>query len=235
MPQICRIIDHSCNLSVVMKRNETNAADIVNFIHTSVQSFINSSSDFQILKANEQLSISIRNFPCVTIFCFIINFHNEFINNESKYIHLFTTIYGSDILLQAKQINKELINNSVIIKIMLIIFIFSSNCSMVNIQENLFDDGFLYDTHSLFIRQNIYVELLWKFMIFNYDYYESILCFSRFIGLFLNLIKYSGIAYENNAIYHMLVENVFHKAKSSFITNQNKQVRLWINRPNESV
>jgi hypothetical protein len=196
-----------------------------------MQSFISSSPNFQILTTSEQFSLFIRNFSSITVLYLVFIFSDPLINNELKCIDLFTNLYGSDILLQAKNSSKQLLSDANIIKLMLIVLAFSSNCSIVHMHENSVNDGFLHGTHGLFRSQNIYIELLWKYMIYHYDYYNSVLRFSGLIEIFLNLIKYSTIVYENNDIYRKLVDNVFQKAKRSLMNNQNKAVHLWGKKP----
>jgi len=227
MPQIYQIIEGLSTLPVEMQFDEINASEIVTLIYTSMQSFINSAPDFQILTTSEQFSLFERNLSSITVFCFVLMFSDAFINNEPKCIDLFTTVYGSDILFQAKQINKQLDYDSTVIKLMLLVHAFSSNSFIVDAHENALNDTFLHGTHYLLESQNIYIELLWKFMLYHHDYYNSVLCFSRLMGLFLNLIKYSTIAYQTNANYHKLVDNVFEKAKQSLMSDQNKDVRFW--------
>jgi hypothetical protein len=227
MPQICHILERLCAPSLDMQIDETHASEIVTLLYTSMQSFISSSPDFQVLTTNEQFSLFERNLSAITVFYFVLTFSDAFSNNESKCIDLFTTIYGSEILFQAKHINKQLIDDLTIVKLMLLVLAFSSNCFIVDMHENMFNDSFLHGTHRLLGSQNIYIELLWKFMIYHHDYYNSVRRFSRLMEIFLNLIKYFTIAYRNNPIYHQLVDNIFKKAKQSVTTDQNKQVQLW--------
>jgi hypothetical protein len=210
-----------------MQFDETYASEIVTLVYTSMQSFISSTPDFRILTACEQFSLFERNLSATTVFCFVLVFSDAIISNEQKCTDLFATIYGSEVLSQAKHINKELVCNSTIVKLMLIVLAFSSNCFIVDTQENMLNDSFLQDTHCLLRSQNIYIELLWKFMIYHHDYYSAALCFSRLMQHFLNLVKYSAIAYSKNTNYRQLIDNVFQKAKQSLKIEQDKQVQLW--------
>lgn len=55
--------------------------------------------------------------------------------------------------------------DSIIIKLMLIILAFSSNCYMVHQHENINNDCLLLGTYRILGSQNMYVEILWKYMI----------------------------------------------------------------------
>jgi len=199
-----------------------------------MQSFINSSPDFQMLTSSEQFSLFERNLSPITVFCFVLIFSDVCINHEPKCIDLFTTIYGSEILVQAKNINKQLVYDLTIAKLMLIVLAFSSNCFIVDVYENMFNDSFLQGTHRLLESQNTYMELLCKYMTYHHDYYDSVRRFSRLMEIFLNLIKYSTIAYRTNTTYYQLVDNIFKKLKQSIINDQNKQIQPW-GRHNNSI
>ncbi len=227
MPKICQIIERLSVLPIEMKFDETNASEIVTLIYTSMQLFINSSPDFQMLTSREQFSLFERNLSPITVFSFVLIFSDTCINREPKCIDLFTTIYGSEILFQAKSINKQLVYDLTIAKLMLIVLAFSSNCFIVDVHENMLNDSFLHGTRHLLGSQNTYMELLWKYMTYHHDYYDSVRRFSRLMEIFLNLIKYSTISYRNNTTYHQLVDNIFKKLKQSIITDQNKQVQIW--------
>jgi len=139
----------------------------------------------------------------------------------------FVTIYGLEFMLQAKCMNKQLDPDSIIIKLMLIVLAFSSNCFTVDIDENTHNDSLLYGTHRLTGSQNVYIDLLWKYMVHQYGYQNAVFRFSRLVQLVLDLMKYSASAYITNTIYHNLVNNVIQKMKHSLIINQNEQVPLW--------
>jgi len=91
----------------------------------------------------------------------------------------------------------------------------------------MFNDSLLYSTHRLLGSQNVYIELLWKYMIYRHGYYNSVLRFSRLIQLFLSLIKDSAMFYMNNVAYRKLVDNILEKIKHLLITEQNEQIALW--------
>ncbi len=202
---------------------------MVTIMYTSMKSCIRFVLDFEKFTASEQFTLLEYNLSTITIFGFVFILSPAIINNKVKYIDLWTTIYGSDIVHQAKNIDKQLSNDLTIVKLMLVVLTFSSNCSIIDVHENMFNDSLFYDTHRFLGSQNVYVELLWKYMIYRYGYHNTVLHFSRLIDIFLNLIKYTTIAYRDNLIYHQLIDNIFDKVKQSFMTNLNNQVSLQEN------
>lgn len=108
--------------------------------HTSTESFIGSKTDFQILTITEKCSLYQNN--------------------------ILLSIYGYDIFQQTKRIIKQLNYDLIIIKLILLIFTFPSNCYMVDKHKNMYDDSLLYGTFRLLSSQNLYVEILWKYIIY---------------------------------------------------------------------
>jgi hypothetical protein len=227
IPQVHHIIESLSVLTDEMQFDEKNALSIVTLMYTSMQLFIRSSPDFQILTPNEQHSLFERNFHAVTVLCSVLVFRDAIIINNPKFIDIFTTVYGSEILLWEKRINKQLNLDSTIVKLVLIVLSFSSNCFIVDVHQNMLNDNLLYGTYRLLGSQNAYIDLLWKYMIYRHNYDESVIGFSRLIELFLRLIKYSAIAYMNNVTHRQLVDSVLEKTKHSLRTEPNKQAQLW--------
>ena len=142
-------------------------------------------------------------------------------------IEIFAVVYGSDIMLQAKHINEPFDSDLTIIKLMLIVLAFSSNCSAILEQEKPQIDCLLNGTFRFFGSQNVYAELLWKYMTYRYGYYDSVIRFSRLTTLVLNLLKYLAFISATNEIYHHLVDHIFAQIKQSLTMDQNILKPLW--------
>jgi hypothetical protein len=227
LPQMCQAIESLSVLPNKIRFDEKTAFEIVSLMYTSMQLFIRSSPDFQILTTSEQYSLFERNFHAITILYSVPVLQDAVIINKSRFIDIFTIAYGSEILLPVKHLNQQLDLDSTILKLVLIVLAFSSNCFIVDLYENMFNDSLLYGTHRLLGSQNVYIELLWKYMIHHHDYNNSVLRFSRLIQLFLSLIKYSAIAYMNNTTHRELVDNILGKTKQLLMSEHNEQVQLW--------
>jgi hypothetical protein len=192
-----------------------------------MRSFINCTPDFQILTITEQCSLFERNLNGIVNLYSAVVFHDTDVLKSSDCIRSFASIYGLEMMIQAMRINRELDHDLILIKLMLIILAFSSNCSIVNIPQVIHNDSLLSGAYRLLGSQNVYVEILWKYTTYRYGYYNSALRFARLIKLFLDLIKYSANAYMNNGIYHRLVNSINQQIKQLLFLNQNEQVTLW--------
>ena len=61
---------------------------------------------------------------------------------------------------------------------MLIILTFSSNLSVLTFPNKLPSDTFLLGTFRLLGSQNVYVELLWQYMLYRYGYNQTVIRFA---------------------------------------------------------
>jgi hypothetical protein len=89
------------------------------------------------------------------------------------------------------------------------------------------NDRFLYGTYRLFGSQNVYVETLWKYMIYRYDYYDASRRFAKLIKHMLDLLKISENAQQNNEIHQNFVDEIAVVTEKSLIIHDNDVVPLW--------
>ncbi|UJR20518.1 hypothetical protein I4U23_023646 [Adineta vaga] len=205
----------------------SNVLELIAFMYTSIQSSIGASPDFKILTINEQNSLLERNLPGITALYSTVFFRTSRIIDNPQCVNSFALVYGPEMMHQAIRIDQKLDWDLTIVKLMLMILAFSSNCFITQKTETLQNDMFLHGTYRLLGSQNVYVELLWKYMMYTYGYDDSVRRFFRLIEIFLDLVKYSSLIYTNNNTHHDLVENVFKQTKQSLIIEQNKQEPLW--------
>ncbi|CAF0729180.1 unnamed protein product [Adineta steineri] len=204
-----------------------NPIEIINQMCISMQSFISSSPDFRILTLSEQTSLFERNLHCVIAFYSTLFFRHTGILRIPEYLNAFITIYGSDIMLSLRHTSEQLDPDPTLIKIILIILAFSSNCLIVNTNKTMERDSLLDGTFRLLGSQNVYVELLWKYLISKYGYDESALRFTRLIQIFLCVIKKLAIVYTNNAIHRKILDGVTARTKQILANNENDRTLLW--------
>lgn len=195
--------------------------------YSSAESFISSSADFQILSLEEKSSLYQRNLHGVlhVCACFLYKLSGMFESSSSDKIILST--YGYDVFQQTKRIVLQIDYDITITKLLLFILAFSSNCYMVDTHENMDKDRFLHGTFRLFGSQNAYVEILWKYLTYRYDYYDASLRFARLIKHLLDLMKISENAQETNEVHHNFIDEVTVLTEQSLIISENEVIPLW--------
>jgi hypothetical protein len=195
--------------------------------YTSTETFISCSADFQILTLNEKRSLYQRNLHGVLNLwaTFILNISGMF--NISTNETILTTIYGYDIYQETKRISFRLEHDRTIVKLFLLILAFSTNCYMVDEHEHMHDDSLLSGGFRLFGSQNMYIEILWKYMTYRYGYYGASMRLVTLVKTILDLLKMSGSTHQTNEIHQTFVDEVAVLAEQTLTISENEVVILW--------
>lgn len=195
--------------------------------YTTVESFINSTADFRVLTVAEQRSLFQRNLHGLFNYCgtFMLRDAGMFDNQRNE--NLLVPLYGHEIVQQAKRIIMRLDSDSIIIKFIHIIFAFSTNCFTVNYDSDMNQDPLLHGTFRLFGSQNLYTEILWQYMLFRYDYQESVVRFAGLVKHMLDLIYLSTEIYGHNVHHQTLVDDLVEEAKTALILDEQTIEPLW--------
>jgi hypothetical protein len=124
----------------------------------------------------------------------------------SKFID---NIYGHGYSSSLIQPSQRLQENGILIKIMFMILIFSSNCTIITI-DRTGDIPIILNTKILIDIQNIFVTLLWKYLIYQYGFHQAILRFLSLVKSILDLIQRmdEGLKIQK---HWTMVENVIEK------------------------
>jgi hypothetical protein len=134
------------------------------------------------------------------------------LENE-QYSKLIDNIYGHDYSNDIIQASHRLEQNRTLIKVMLITIAFSTNCSVVTIEdsENIHTKiNPIVLTHI----QDIFVTMLWKYLIYQYGFSEAILRFSSLIKSILDMLQ--RVAHGLNVRKHWnMVANIVEQTTRS--------------------
>jgi len=112
---------------------------------------------------------------------------------------------------------------------MLVIFAFSSNCSILNMPETMPNDTLLLGAFRLLGSQNVYVELLWKYMVYRYGYHETVIRFANLIKQVLDMMDHlsKGCLKVKTRYFHL--EDFVDRNNRSCISSSNEHVPVWGN------
>ena len=191
-------------------------------------SFIHSSPDFRILVFNEKLSLIQRNlYGVVSLYCIMAYRDSPFLSIDEKCLESFINVDGSEMTVQKKYLCDRLDVDMTFLKTMLMIFTLSSNCLVGNRYETRSNKDVTLDTHTLFIAQNVYAEVLWKYLLHRHSYYHSIARWVQLIGLFLRLLTHFDWNYNNNHIHHQRVNECLEQILQLLLINHNQHVPFW--------
>ena len=199
--KIREFIDDELALIFDLPLDTSSASQCISHIYTSMRCFIHPVPDFRILVINEQCSLFQRNFQNIASLYTAFVFSRTGVNQNSRVMASFALIYGSEMMVEILRTSTKLDLDVIIIKLMFVILMFSSNCSMVDYHPDFHRDCLLTGTHRLMGSQDVYLTVLWKYMICQYGYEKATSRFSQLIQLSLNLIKCSSMTYVNQFVY----------------------------------
>ena len=205
----------------------SNVLESVLLLYNSTKAFVTSTPDFRILTVTEQSSLLDRNLHGVMALTSIIFMRTAGIFETRRCLDGFGTVYGSPMIVHAQRIERDLDFDLTMLKVLLVILTFSSNCFVFDPQTATGKDSFLHGTFRLFGSQSVYVELLWKFMIYRYGYQDAVLRFSKLILLFLDIMKHCGEIHTTNDAHIHVVEGAIDQMKHALVIQQNDCEPLW--------
>jgi hypothetical protein len=224
-----RIIRQLSQLSIQHPSARYKSIEAVELIVASIQSFVRSIPDFQILTISEQSSLLERNLHGIAGFDSGLVFRNSGVIDDSRFLAEAIKLYGFEAMCRTKRLENRLDPDSTLVKLMLVIFAFSSNCLILNVPKNMHNDSLLLGTFRLFGSQNVYVELLWKYMIYRYGYRETVIRFASLVKQMLDVIDHLTKIYIGNEYHRVFMDSILDGNKSPFITSLNEPVQLWGN------
>jgi len=200
---------------------------IMSLFYNSLQSFVSSIPDFKVLTPTEQSSLFQRNM--LGLFCIggMYLMRESGILDKSENEMILLPLYGIEVLQQAKNICRQLNCDPILFKVMLIALAFSSNCYMLHNRGNIDRDSLLLGTFRLLGSQNVYVELMWKYLIHTYDYNIAVQNFSTLIKQLLDTLRFSINLYESNQIHQAFIDTTIEQTEKSSIVNEKAAVPLW--------
>ncbi|CAF2628787.1 unnamed protein product [Rotaria sp. Silwood2] len=201
--------------------------NIVNVIYQSIQSSISAAADFRIMTTDEQCSLVQRNMHGIWAFYSMVICHQckMFDSVESK--NIMTPLYGSDSVEYVRSITVRLDPDLTLVKLILMVLSFSSNCFAVNEDQNMKRDSLLMGTFRLFGSQNAYVEVMWKYMLYRYGYFESAKRFCELIKIMLDEITLSSTINDNNKVHNDLLNKITEETERSLIIDRCQDIPLW--------
>jgi hypothetical protein len=112
--------------------------------------------------------------------------------NYDNYITTCNEIYGPDLVKEAERLIARRESNGILIKMMLAILAFSSNCSIV-LPDYTFDltNSSMTTTNSVILirTQDVFIVLLWKYLVYQYGFIEAVRRLNNLVKCHLDLLN----------------------------------------------
>ncbi|CAF1591799.1 unnamed protein product [Adineta ricciae] len=207
--------------------HNTHTYNLFKTYYTTAQLFVASSADYKILTSAEQCSLLKRNLNGLFIFCAEVVCRDLKMLEHPVWFNTLTYSLGSGMVARKRYLNKKLEHDNTLIKLMLIVLAFSSNCCMLDERDGVFQDHLLIGTFRLFGSQNVFVEILWKYMLYRYGYRETVRRFSGLVKQTLDLISLVVNMYRSDRMHQYFLDEAIKLATSSVKIGENDSIPLW--------
>lgn len=148
--------------------------------------FIKKSSHFRFLSLDTQRRLVKNNVILANCVDRLLISREMNLMGNVHFYQAFQMIYGVDYTNRCALLPLKIDTNVVLVKIILFVLFFSSNSSIV-----LFDDSIEWEKPSEFETvlqmQNLYVTLLWKYLVHQYGQTEAVLRYSSLVKITLDI------------------------------------------------
>lgn len=151
----------------------------------SVQSLLKQCPDFHTLPMDARRMMIKNNIYFTSALNSIYIGREIDLGSNSDFEMSFNALYGPDYFTKCSLIPKRLDPNSTLIKIMLFIILFSSNYSIVTHEHSSGTQNIL-NSIILIKFQDLFADLLWKYLIYQYGFRETVLRYSSLIKTVLD-------------------------------------------------
>ena len=218
------IIDTASNIQCDLDQS----LKILSLFYQSLRLFISSTPDFKVLSSTEQSSLFQRNMLGLLAVGGMYFMRDCQIFENPNYEMAMIPLYGNQSFERARRISQQMDSDPTLMKLLLIALAFSSNCSTVQGHSTSTEqDTLLLGTFRLFGSQNVYIELIWKYLIHRYGNLESVQRLSNLIKSLLDTLKFFSDIYENNSVFQQFLIDRLRQDEQLTNLSETLLIPLW--------
>jgi hypothetical protein len=189
--------------------------NIVGQFFTCVQSLIEHSPDSNSLSPDARRALTEHNFQTTGAFNGIFTCREMDLYNNPSFWNPCNIQYGPEFMMKCAENSARFDPNGSLIKMLLFVMVFSSNCSIVtfNDQEPLTTMSSSID---LILIQNVYVTMVWKYLVYLYGFKEAVLRFSYLVKNILDIIHMLELMPKNET-YDLMIETMMTETERALL------------------
>jgi hypothetical protein len=183
--QMKYVFERRASLPVKLRFKQEDTLKITSAFIQCVQPIIERLSHYQSLPIDIRQILIRKNLVRIGIIhgFFVVNEINAI--RDPVYLATCNELYGSAYMTEVFSIINRIESNKTLVKLLISILIFSSNLSIVTFT----DEEDIINPTDLIKIQDIYVTILWKYMIYQYGYIEAIQRFDGMIKTILDIYQ----------------------------------------------
>ncbi len=207
-----RIFESKSSLPPKLRFKLVDTLHMIGSFVVSIQPTIERLSYFQSLPMNARRALIKHNLPAVGSIHGIFATHEINAFSEPAYVAACYELFGSTFVNKIMSICKRLESNLTFVKLMIFTLYFSSNCSVVTFDNN--EDIRIISNPINFIQiQDIYVTILWKYMIYQCGFIETVRHYSGLIKTSLDILQIDENLYnvrKHQQIISAVIKDIEH-------------------------
>jgi hypothetical protein len=198
-----------------LRLKSSHTYNMISISFTGIQSLIERSPDLSSLSIDARRALTKHNLISIGSVNGIFLSRELDLYNNPLFLNACNEYYGVEFLKNCAQHSARCDPNGSLMKIMLFVITFSSNCSIV-----IFDDQENITTMSSSLNlirvQNAYVTMLWKYLIYLYGFKEATLRFSSIVKSIIDVTRMLESMSENKT-HDLMVETIVAETQRSLI------------------
>ncbi|UJR09480.1 hypothetical protein I4U23_013718 [Adineta vaga] len=212
IPRIKYLLEQNSSLPPKLRSKPSASIDVLKFFLSALQPFVECSPYFKKLSTiSQQILIQHNSDTAGTLNCLFIIRETSALDNMTFLISC-DAVYGYDILKYSIRFVSRLESNGTLIKILLLILAFSTNCSIVT-SDNSRTSRNTSNTIDLFKIQNIFVTMFWKYLIYQYGFIGGVQRLNSLMKYILDLLL--SINERSNAQHEKMIDTIVEQTTRS--------------------
>ncbi|CAF4395760.1 unnamed protein product [Rotaria sp. Silwood2] len=215
IPQIKYNLEQQSSLPPKLRSKASKAIDIFRVLLSTLQPFIECSPYFHHLSTDTRQALVQNNSEIAGTLNSIFIIREIKALDNMAFIASCTSIYGSEVIKHSDHLITRLEPNGILVKIMILILTFSTNCSIVNPYYSSCIMN-LPTALSVLNIQNVLVTMLWKYLNYQYGFIGAVRCFNCLIKCVLDIL-YSANEMRN-VQHEKMMDGLVEATKRSLIS-----------------
>ena len=184
----CSLKEQS-SLPLKIRSKQINTLQLVGSFYVAMQPFIERSPWFVNLPHDIRRMIIQNNLSGTGSFNAILGTIDANLSDDEIYMRNCHEIYGKDYVIENMRFLWRVEPNRNLLKILLMTLTFSNNCSVISLEHSShwMPISSFHSYHLLTI-QNVFVTMLWKYLVYQYGDDGAVRCFVRLVKNYLDLL-----------------------------------------------
>jgi hypothetical protein len=211
-------LDQLSSLPPKLRLKPSDTYNIVEQFFTGIQSLIERSPDLYSLPPNARRALTKHNLHSTGAVNGIFLCRELDLFNNPVFLNPCMIFYGAAFMTECAQNSARYDQNGSLIKIMLFVMSFCSNCSIVTYDDQ--EDITTMSTSLDLIRvQDMYITTLWKYLVYLCGFKEAVIRYSYLVKMIIDVIHMLELMPKNETHEHMIDRIVVETERALIIKN----------------